>query len=105
MYSIARDLQSLAERDKSGQLARFRELYGQFNVFLHRNHYLLMLLKRHIIVLSSHDIAKCDADQVTEIKKMCEEVSSSRRETLCTVNFLWAKTCSLQLGRTVLGKE
>ena len=73
--SIARELQSLAERDKSGQLARFRQLYGQFRVFLHRNHYLLMLLKRHIVVLGSHDIAKCDAGQVAEIKKMCEEVS------------------------------
>ena len=76
--SIARELQSLAGNDKSGQLARFRQLYGEFRVFLHRNHYLLMLLKRHIIVLSSHDIAKYDQEQVTEIKKMCEEVSSER---------------------------
>ena len=77
-HSIARELQSLAGNDKSGQLARFRQLYGEFRVFLHRNHYLLMLLKRHIIVLSSHDIAKYDQEQVAEIKKMCEEVSSER---------------------------
>ena len=78
-HSIARELQSLAGNDKSGQLARFRQLYGEFRVFLHRNHYLLMLLKRHIIVLSSHDIAKYDQEQVAEIKKMCEEVSSKER--------------------------
>ena len=48
-------------------------LFGPLPLYSRRH--ISMLLKRHIIVLSSNDIAKCDADQVAEIKKMCEEVS------------------------------
>jgi hypothetical protein len=60
--------------EKKTQLDRFREMYDQFKVFLHRNHYLLLLLKRHIIVLNSDDLATQEMEQVEDIKKMCEEV-------------------------------
>ncbi len=52
-------------------------MYDEFRLFLHRNHYLLLLLKRHIIVLSAADLAQDDMEKVSEIKSMCEEASTS----------------------------
>ena len=93
--SIARQLQELSDSPSSGEeggvasedegvaekgrraagLPEFRSLYESFLPILHKNHYLLLLLKRHIIVLSSESFREMGIPQLKEIKEMCEEVS------------------------------
>lgn len=61
-FSIAKELQSLAGDRRN--LSKFRELYSEFRKVLHANHYLLLLLKRHIVVLSSGDFQDMDMEQL-----------------------------------------
>jgi len=43
-------------------------------VFLHRHHYLMLLLKRHLTGLQSKDILNMSEEKLNQMKKFCEEI-------------------------------
>ena len=83
--SLAGELQRVSDR---GDVSSFRSLLSEHLLLLHPNHYLLLLLKRHIVVLTSDQFRDMTVNELQEIKAMCEEV----QETVCNLkqflNFL-----------------
>lgn len=68
---IAKELQEVEDQN---DLDKFQTLYEQYKHILHKNHYLLLLLKRHIIILSSSQFINLTIDELKKIQHLCEEV-------------------------------
>jgi hypothetical protein len=69
--SIARELQKVEDQK---DLTKFEALYEQYKTILHCHHYLLLLLKRHIIVLSSPSFGQMSVEELRKMKQLCHEV-------------------------------
>ncbi len=73
VFRLAKEIQQVSS---SKDLAAFRRLLAEHRCLLHQNHYLLMLLKRHIVILiAAGALADLTLAELREVKNMCEEVS------------------------------
>ena len=68
---IAKELQKVEDQN---DLEKFKKLFEQYRQILHPNHYLIILLKRHIIGLTAPNFVKLDIPELTDIQQMCDEV-------------------------------
>ncbi|TRY75019.1 hypothetical protein TCAL_07034 [Tigriopus californicus] len=69
--SIAKELK---EAESHKDIAVIEEILQKFETVLHPNHFLLILLKRHIIALGCDKISELELEQLEKIQTFCEEV-------------------------------
>lgn len=71
-HRIARELK---EAEGQKDIGIIEEILAKFQTVLHSNHFLLILLKRHIIALGCEKLSEFELDQLQKFQSLCEEVT------------------------------
>ena len=83
--------------DDQNDLDRFQSLYERHSSILHKNHYLLLLLKRHIIVLSSPHVAKMSLEELDKLQQLSEEVGDHMEFEIYSAIGTWYARCAFRV--------
>ena len=72
LHRVANEMRGIDDQENA---SKFQELLAKYSSLLHPQHYLMILLKRHLLVLLSSRFTELEMEELLGAKKLCDDVS------------------------------